>query len=91
MKTDNTTLQGIAEATRARLAKSSPDYQGLASELLGAQRMALALGDEQAAALVRDLHREVLDAWGQAIEGDRPDDARRDHYRRHGRTAVPPG
>ncbi len=34
--------------------------------------MALALGDEQAAECVRELHAEVMDAWGQAIEGDRP-------------------
>ena len=84
------TLETLASGIRARLAKSSPDYQGITSELLGAQRMALALGDEQAAALVRELHREVLDAWGQAIEGDdpRPDAAVQAAIAEHGPAAV---
>ncbi|MBK5935701.1 hypothetical protein [Halorhodospira halophila] len=66
MKTDNITLQGIAEATRARLAKDQPDYHGITSELLGAKRMALALGDHRAAALADQLHSETVAAWRAA-------------------------
>jgi len=90
MTDEQTNLETYADAIRRRLAKHDPDYQGIASELLGAQRMALALGDEQAAALVRDLHGEVLDAWGQAIEGDddRPDAAVQAAIAEHGAAAV---
>ena len=66
MKTDEITLQSIAEAARARLAKDQPDYRGITSEMLGAKQMALALGDHRAAALADRLHAEVAAAWQES-------------------------
>jgi len=84
MTDEQITLETFASGIRARLAKADPDYHGITSELQGAQRMALALGDEQAAEQVRQLHREASNAWGAALselgvgssaEDDRPDAA----------------
>ncbi|MFP4129673.1 MAG: hypothetical protein ACLFSJ_02925, partial [Halorhodospira sp.] len=78
------TLESIADGIRKRLGKPDPDYHGITSELQGAQLMALALGDEQAAEQVRQLQREASNAWaaalselgvGSAAEDDRPDAA----------------
>lgn len=61
-------LDTFVAAIRHRLAKEQPDYHGIAQELYGAQCMALALGHEGAASLIRDLHTEVTDAWRQTTE-----------------------
>jgi len=67
MTDEQITLDSIADSIRKRLAKGEPDYHGITSELRGAQRMALALGDEQAAEQARLLHREASNAWGAAL------------------------
>lgn len=67
MTDEQITFESIANGIRKRLAKARPDYQGITSELRGAQLMALALGNEQAAEQVRQLHREASKAWGAAL------------------------
>ena len=61
--TDQPTIHIYAAAIRRRLAKLHPDYHGIAQELLGAQCVALPLGNEGAAAVMCDLHAEVTAAW----------------------------
>jgi len=68
--------------------EDQPDYQGIAAELLGAKRMALAFGNEEAVQLIDRLHREVMDAWGSTADDDRPDAAVEAALAEHGAEVV---
>jgi len=88
MTDEQIAFETFASGIRKRLAKADPDYQGIATELLGARDMALALGSKQAADRASLLHREVVDAWVAASTGYRPDAAVQAAIAAHGPEAV---